>query len=374
MFISSKKTSFCIFSFNVNVYRKYLFVMGIGVFVILFSVAGINFFVDPSRIYHKTKSDGDDSPFTFVSRLVTSKYGVYFPDNKWNERDIKLALARQAESVDCAVIGSSRVMQISSLREGFPLDDMCNSIINLGVSGGTLEDYLALSYELIMNEKSPAVIIFGVDPWSLDFNRDIRWRRYEDNYNAMNRILSKEVDNANNFYYEQMTNLINPDYFLRSLGELGREKINIVESPRFDYEKGLDFPVLLPDGSLVYSKHFLEKIQFSEKEMSSKYKIKNGTQVTEYAFVVFGELIKELQKRGKRVVVMLIPYHPAVYKDELMRDAFNEVSQRLNQLAVEEGIPVRGSYNPADLVCAANEFFDDMHPKDSCLGKLYSYH
>lgn len=374
MFISSKKTSFCIFSFNVNVYRKYLFVMGIGVFVVLSSVAGINFFVDPSRIYHETKEDGDDSPSSFVSRLGKSKYGLSFSDNNWNERDIKLALARQAESVDCAVIGSSRVMQISSLREGFPLADMCNSIINLGVSGGTLEDYLALSYELIMNEKSPAVIIFGVDPWSLDFNRDIRWRRYEDNYNAMNKILSKEVGNASNFYYEQMTNLINPDYFLRSLGELGRDKINIVESPRFDYEKGLDSPVLLPDGSLVYSKQFLEKTQFSEKEKSSKYKIKNGTQVTEDAFAVFGELIKELQKRGKRVVVLLIPYHPLAYKDNVMGEALSEVSQRLSRMAGEFGVQMKGSYNPADVECIANEFFDDMHPKGSCLERLNTNH
>ncbi|NTW89278.1 MAG: hypothetical protein HGB26_09270 [Desulfobulbaceae bacterium] len=86
------------------------------------------------------------------------------------------------------------------------------------------------------------------------------------------------------------------------------------------------------------------------------------------------QLIKELQKRGKRVVVLLIPYHPAVYKDKLMSDALNEVRQRVNRLEVEEGIHLKGSYNPTDFGCTANEFFDDMHPKDSCLEKLSTPH
>ena len=152
-------------------YKTYLTLQLIGISLLLGTVLLINYTVDPGHIYHSSSRVATK----FVAQLIESEHGVLWPNNSWNLRDVKSQLAQQNESIDadCAIVGSSHVMGISSIRQTNPtLIDYCPKLINLGVSGGTLEDYLALTHMLIANAKKPKTIVFGIAPWALDFNRD----------------------------------------------------------------------------------------------------------------------------------------------------------------------------------------------------------
>ncbi len=196
-------------------YKQYLLALMFFSSIFLLGVGLVNFTIDPEQIYHDPVSTFV-SPSAFAAQLLESKNGLMITAGSLNERDKKSSLARKNSNVDCAIIGSSHVLQISSFRKNASLTGFCNSMINLGVSGGTLEDYLALSHYLLKNKQKVKTIIFGIDPWSLDFNRDPRWERYKDSYYSMKRKIRK-VDIASSYDnfsgWKYLSNLINPSYF-----------------------------------------------------------------------------------------------------------------------------------------------------------------
>ena len=125
---------------NSKSYIKNLFLF---VVFLLAATALTNFIVDPGNIYPKYYSQENKvTPKVIIKKLIESKYGLLIPENTWNERDIKKALAEYPMNYDCAVIGSSHLVEISSNRQNKSLTSICSSLKNLGLSGGSLEDYL----------------------------------------------------------------------------------------------------------------------------------------------------------------------------------------------------------------------------------------
>ena len=50
--------------------------------------------------------------------------------------------------------------------------------------------------------------------------------------------------------------------------------------------------------------------------------------------------------------------------------ALKLVEQKVHQIAKSVEVLVIGTYNPHAIGCNADEFFDEMHPKATCLAKL----
>jgi len=366
-------------------YKKYLSVLFVGVSLCMTIVGSISYTVDPANIYHDS-IELRNSPSAYIAKLTNSKYGLIRPDNSWGEREIKRSFARQG-GADCAIIGSSHLMQISSHRKNRSLTNVCKSLMNLGVFGGTLEDYIALSYELINSRQRPKTIVFGIYPWSLDFKRDPRWSSYSDSYDNMVEYLTKSYIQIfiDNIYvkWKLLINLINLEYFLLSIEGLGVQEVPIPnapelvasfrEAPLFDLSEGLEETVTLPDGSHVYSRKYLLKNTPPRIAIGgSNYKIKQGTQISEDAVSLFSKLIKSLNDIGIDTVLIMTPYHHNVWKDEssINTIALVEVESRVKKLGKDLGIRVLGSYNPKNIGCNPNEFFDDMHARVSCLAKI----
>ena len=109
----------------------------------MLTIAGVNFVVDPGEIYLK-KILADIKAKEFSDKLFLSERGVI--QSGWNERLVKTTLAKSAGNFDCIVMGSSHVMQISEVRNTGNIKDNCNTLLNLGVSGGSLEDLSVFSY------------------------------------------------------------------------------------------------------------------------------------------------------------------------------------------------------------------------------------
>lgn len=359
-------------------YKKYLYALLLITLFLLSGVGIINYIMDPACIYHSINYRKNNSPKVYAADLLTSTHGLLWPNNSWNERDIKMALAQQVKDCDCAIIGSSHVMNISSFRKDKSLTSICDSLINLGVSGGTLEDYLALTWELTNNQSAPRTIVFGVDYWALSDRQDQRWERYKESYQSMREALmngiSKQEENKSS-NWEYLQNLINPDYFYRSLKKLVRKGLVIQEAPDFDYSVGINVPVILPDGSLIYSQDYIKRSNENPIPIGgSRYKEKlSGLQYSERGVEFFSSLIRYLRARGINIVILMTPYHHNVWADEqsLTTKALLEIESLIRKLGHELDISVIGSYNPDVVGCEPEEFYDDMHPKPSCLSKLH---
>tara|TARA_B110000008_G_C16934032_1_gene549858 strand:- start:236 stop:1354 length:1119 start_codon:yes stop_codon:yes gene_type:complete len=360
------------------------FVKNIFLFTILFLIfiALINYFIDPGNIYPKNSLQKNKiTPKTYVDELVESENGLFLPKNTWNERDIKKAFAEYRMNYDCALIGSSHVMQISSNSQNRPLESICKSIKNLAVSGGTLEDFIALSNIITKNEEStPKTIVFGIDPWSLNFGRDRRWTRYEKDYFEMkDRLFSEDpilsLKDNGDLKKDLFLNLFNMHYLKQSLGWIFEEKVELLApAPEFNHNVGLNLPVILPDGSLVYSAEYIENAKKKIKTISGKesYKIIKDSYYQDYAIEVFEKLIVYLIDSKINVVFVLTPYHHKVwsYSGQPIYKALNVVESKIHDIANQYKIKVIGSYDPVKTRCLESEFYDPSHASYECIAKL----
>jgi len=360
-------------------YLKSLLLVSVIMIVV---IAITNFIVDPGNIYQKhIFQNKGQTPKDFVNLLVDSNYGVFRPENVFNERDIVSELAIHPADYECVIIGSSRVKQISTARKNKSLSKFCGSIKNLGVSGGSLEDYLAIS-NIVLNNKVaiPKKFFIGIDPWSLNFGRDKKYVQYKQDFLSMiTRINSSVYIEKNHDENETMSlflNLFNLEYFQRSLDMIFNPNslVEITQAPKFDFNKGLFYPVVLPDGSLVYSAKFIKDAlkEIDKVDGITNYKIRQDLYYQDYAVDMFTKLVKYLQKNQIKVFFVMIPYHHSVigYKDQPITKTLDNVSRKIHNLAKILQVSVIGSYNPNDLQCYQDEFYDEYHPKDSCLTKL----
>ena len=174
-------------------------------------------------------------------------------------------------------------MQISSVRKERSLSDNCPSLINLGVSGASLEDFLALSETILRNEKPPKVIVFGIDLSNFNFNRDSRWISHKQSFFKMKSKLDGEYPDDNSFpTLVLIRNLINREYLLRSIKLLRSGKTRIFQNAqKFNHKVKLDNPVLLPDGSLFHSDEYVKQAseiiaQFIHLMMPLKFAARGG--------------------------------------------------------------------------------------------------
>jgi hypothetical protein len=363
---------------NSKSYIKSIFLF---ITLLLTVTALTNYIVDPGNIYPKYYSqDNRVTPEFFVKKLIESKYGLLKPKNVWNDRDIKKELAIYPDSYDCALIGSSQIMQISSYRQNKSLTTTCPKLKNLGVSGGSLEDYLALTNLVLKNKESlPKVVVFGINPWSLNFGRDLRWRKYEQDYYEMKKKISlkyatKNLSNENESNIALLLNLFNLEYLKSSLSNISKAKIEkVTQASKFNQNIGLDHQVILPDGSLIYSSRLLKRDKNFDDGRNS-YKIVNNLYYQQHAIEIFTKLIQHLINYEIDVVLLLTPYHHSVWnnQEQPIIEAFKIVEEKVHDIAKQNKIKVIGSFNPNNIGCLENEFTDTMHSTDECLMKLES--
>ena len=360
-------------------FSKYLkLIAGLGS-LSLIAVATINYTVNPGKIYPPLPifdSYNRLSPKQIIKQLVQSDHGIIVANDTWNGRDLKHALALRPTRAECAVIGNSRVMQISSVRKERPLSDNCPSLINLSVSTASLEDFLALSETILRNEKPPKVIVFGIDLSHFNFNRDSKWIRHKQSFfNMKSKLEGEYPDDNSSSTLALVLNLINREYLLRSIKLLRSGKTRIFQNAqKFNHKVKLDNPVLLPDGSLFYSDGYVK--QASEiidiHTLDDAINIRGSRWVNEIAVKLFIRLVNHLQQQKFKIIFVLVPYHPAVWDiaEELGITEINVVESKVHEIARLIGVQVIGSYNPNHIECTADDFFEASHPKATCLTKI----
>jgi len=343
-------------------------------------VALINIIIDPGEIYLK-KIIGDIKSKEFSDKLYHSENGVI--QTGWNERLIKTALAKTAGDFDCIILGSSHMLQISSVRNTGGIRDKCHNLLNLSVSGGGLEDIAIFSYLVLNNPNLPKRVFIGIDPWTIKFGMDSRYGAYKSYYEKMNVLLSQQGAGENISYFKKaVQNLFNGEYFyysILSLSDNDKEEFSLLfqkailyPDKNFSYEDGYAEPVTLKDGSHVYSQAWI----LAQKNKSiaiggGAYKI-SGAKYDPVALEYFRRLIKLYQSLNVNVNLIMTPYHPNVFKSGQTKPVkyFKVIDETVKKLSQQNNVEYYGSFFPNKLGCKDSEFFDFMHATNKCLNRI----
>jgi hypothetical protein len=360
-------------------YLRYF--LGTTAFVLAVA-GGINFIVDPANIYR----EGRVTPESYAEALMRSEHGLYYIDGMVDERLLVKAIASNSLTDDCIVIGSSHVMQIGNNNESKALHDICGSILNLGVSGGGIEDHFTIAYLALKQHKvgRPNKIILGLSPWVFAFGKDQRWSIYRDDYllskaeilsadKGITSIPSAEIEEA---IKKKMSNLINLEYTIRSLKTIIRDfksgKPTIAAAPVLDITVGGEYPIRLRDNSLVYSAKYISDAIDAHIPFGGISYATEGVLNQPSAINAYRDLILWIKSKGIEPVLLMTPYHENVFKSSKSPNAvaLGATEPIVLKLALDLDVKIIGSYDPHMFGCLSNEFYDFMHPTAKCVDKL----
>ena len=319
-----------------------------SIFLVLFSHVAYNFF------------SSKNSTEANLAKLLVNKNAVYA--TKMDERKfIKNRIIYENLKPKILVIGSSRIMQISN-------DNFNKQILNLGVSGASVEDHIAITL-MALEKFNVDTILLGADPWLFnDFANQIRWKSISEEYkNSLKSIQQKSknfkvIENKNYrenyFFYEQFLEKL---YNFLNIRKLDLEiKANQIDNLTKD--------VILRDGKRVVANKKIEgKIKANLIEYSMyQYKFSD-----EY-YEIYKSFIEHLKNvHNKEVVLVLPPYYLPSYKLSIQAKPFYiDLEKKFKKLSKETNIKIIGSYDASSVSCDDDEFYDDMHPKDSCMKKI----
>ena len=262
-------------------------------------------------------------------------------------------LRGKLDPAEIVVMGSSRLMLVSSVMLRKP-------ILNMSVSGASVEDYVALGTDVAETVGANTVLL-GADPWL--FNAESgqnRWRSIADRY----AVWAAQIDNP---AAPVLTNVKQVDD--KTVPMWIYEKVNF-SSFVAKTDQNEHLAKRARDGSLIYSKKYTE---YSEQKIRSNFPELAKYAMSSYKFSESAEkryrsLIDHLKNKGLSVVLVMTPYHPELYA--LMtteRAEFEEVESRFRAIAAASNVDILGSYDPQKAGCGQNEFYDGMHPKAECM-------
>lgn len=339
---------------------------GTTALMVLATVA-VNLYVDPAKLFDW----GHQYERGMAQILKQGKYVVGM--SNYDERLLQKMRTEEAPLTEpeWIVMGSSRSMQISSDMLGRP-------VLNLSVSGASVEDHIAI--DQMVSGWPGTKFIVGADPWIFNANSDQdRWLSVCNDYrNGLGLIglpnLASGLRCSRNVRWRQ---LLNFEYTKTStLGLLNR-----MRQGRFDYsEKEGNSPdplrdTIRPDGSRMYNLKLAsrtpeETAAFVQKRSQPPlYAMNKYEEVDERYWTMFWALMTHLKGKGKENAVIYLPaYHPGMYP-QLVRHvpAIRHLEEKIRAKADALGIEVRGSYDPGAANCQQSEFYDDIHPRESCI-------
>ncbi|MEH6450098.1 MAG: hypothetical protein V7765_15600 [Oleispira sp.] len=361
-------------------YKQYLKISLLTFSFLMLIVASVNFIIDPGEIYLK-KILADSKSKEFSSKLFLSENGII--QSGWNERLIKTTLAKSAGDFDCIILGSSHMMQISSVRNTGKINSNCDGLLNLGVSGGGLEDISIFSYFIINNLKLPKKIFIGVDPFTFNFKIDARYGAHMAPYNKMNDLLGLLEAGENVSYLSKLAkNLFNGKYFYSSILALSDENIinknDLFEqeiyypNESFSYENGYSQPLTLKDGSHLYAQPWIENQRTLIVPRGGGGHLMADNVYNPNSVSYLKKLIDLYRSKNIDVHLIMTPYHPNVFKKGETKPVIHMriVEEMITSFSDRHYIKYYGSFFPDKIGCLNDEFFDFMHATNECLGRI----
>jgi hypothetical protein len=342
----------------------------VTVAVLMGSAAMLNYFVDPAGIFFASET----LEYAMAKGLADNN-AVAIPGNyderKFQKYRIELETHYQPAVL---VVGSSRVMQISI--KTYP-----EKVFNLGVSGATIEDDIALVFMSL--KKFPVKkVILGIDPWVLSGSSgQDRWLTLDKEFYEAEAILLPGRQAPRTLFdkqWEKWAQLLNLDYTSESFKKL-KQLSRLVGDQAPVETSDNDTPLqkvdkIRKDGSRVYRLNYAARTQQevdNDIDLWVHYTLE-GFKYSEANMHLLSVYIDYLLQHHYEVEIFLPPYHPDAYaKIKVGTPEVLMVEENLRKLAKEKHINFVGSYDPNVTHCTRYEFFDGAHPREECIQKIY---
>ena len=366
-------------SYHKRFNSKYATILCLIVLIILLPVILVNFFYDPGEIYFQ-RFVKEKKTAEYVQSVMSSKYGVGLMGN---HRSFKAALAKKAGDYDVIILGSSHVEELSPLREPNFRLKFPGRILNLWVSGATLEDLLSFVHIIVHNSKMPRVVLIDIDPWSLKWfplsvNRDYLGVHLDP---MLEQLGVMNIERTEPYFLRLLKNLISFEYFMQSLRKMCDSSLAKIPQNgskigeialKFDYDQGYDYPLNLPDGSGVYSKEDVRLNKTTKLYVGDGGYNLQGEHYDSDAIEILVNAVNLMRRKGIEVYFIMTPYHHSVfrYENKINNEYMISVEQVLGEIGAKNKIKIFGSYDPKKYGIQEDEFYGDTHAKPSALDKI----
>lgn len=365
---------------HINDFARYLIFMTAGFCVVMVLLATINWLVDPAHILTSKNVER--------KMAADAQEGLHLDGAiAFNERLFQMyRIALMDQAPDRIVLGSSRAMQI---RDAI----IPGRTLNNAVSGASFEDYFAIIQMYRERGMLPKKIIFSIDPWLFNVaHQQVRWISVAN----FCRTLAQDLESvglclsiAGGLEGLGFRELISLGYLRESITRLLRDGTQAITIPGMTSQlnKGyspvralpLDKGGRLADGSFLYPTSVRE-LPLSEIENDAVeyakttpvYSLGGFKKLDPIYKQAFAKLLSYFRAEGIEVSIIMIPYHPTTAQmlsdDPAYGERLREVEQYVRETAGSFNIEVIGGY--MDDICGKEEFYDGMHPRQSCMVKL----
>ncbi len=344
--------------------KKFILKLIIVVAPITLLVVSVNYFGDAANLFSigYEKNIADE---IIKGNNVTNVYN-------YDERLLQKYLINNSNFCpDVLVMGSSRVMQISS--SSFKEQTFLNS----AVSEASIEDLLAI-YQMYEQKKClPKKIILGLDPWILNINNgQTRWSTLKQEYFILHNQLSNNNEVADDKHIDsKYLQLVSPSYFISSF-----KKMLLTSSKPIPTSTKINNTFTrLVDGSITYDLKYrsatpaeVEKRAIDQTDCNI-YCIEKFDKLSPELSLLLEKFIEHLRSNHIEITFFLAPYHPVVYSFITKSDKYSKVIESesyFKGLGLKYGVSVLGSFNPNELGMDNSYFYDGMHCNERGIEKI----
>ncbi|MDC0896153.1 acyltransferase family protein [Candidatus Pelagibacter sp.] len=295
-----------------------------------------------------------------VAKILSENEAVY--SFKMNERQfIKNRIILNNDKINTLIVGSSRAMEVAN-------NIFDEKSLNLSVSGASIEDQITIVGMALEKFKFNKIIL-GADPWLFnEYSNQKRWKSLSKEYDLILKqiINEKIIFDSLNIKKENDTLAFFAN-FLFGIYEF----INIKNLNRELNEKKLNknLGVIYRDGRRIPS---IKDSNFEINGRIIKYSM-DPYKFSKNKYQLYEKFINYLKNiYNIDVTLLLTPYHKKSYKLTINEiEAYLDVEKKFRLIADKNQINFLGSYNPEIYNCKTDEFYDDYHPNERCMKKIF---
>ena len=275
--------------------------------------------------------------------------------------------------------GSSRIMQLTSAAAGLGPGEF----YNVGMSGATIEDFVAMWRGLERSNKIPPVVVIAIDPWTLGARQThLRWMRLAEQ--VEDYLPLGPVQHATYHWY-RLKELVSFAVLRETMGGLrrwareqasgegSRGPVITTEADRTGRQ------TVRADGSLLYERTYVLRPLDERRRAAVRYATRLAGDLREFRWsderaALLVRLWGEMRQRGSTVLVFVAPYHPMAWRllrEHLDPDQPMGIGVRsLRDSARRLGVLFEDVSDPDRIPCPEAEFLDGDHATAECLGRV----
>ncbi|MDE5937961.1 MAG: hypothetical protein K2H37_02620 [Lachnospiraceae bacterium] len=331
----------------------------------------VNWYVDSYALLRVTYDE-------IAAQMAAGKHVEGLEDSDYNDRNLLAArLKDMEEAPQIMVLGSSRVYTFDHTMFG------TESFYNAGLSEATIYDLLAVAGIAVSQDRLPETAVIGVDAFLFNKSHDNeKWKElgsYADYMSlTLDGKLSPELARPRKDTGRDWGKTLSLDYFRYNVTLLpDRKRFSVSYTDDWETEGYLKHC----DGSVSYQRELREVNPADVEEMTEQameehvvYRMTDYAEIDEGHFSRLSELADYLLEAGVEVILYLPPYSPMMYNYIESEEAFQitlEVEERVKNLAVEKGIALYGSYDPAGCGLEMADLYDVYHVKTEKTAETY---